>query len=254
MQYPAANWSWPLVDRGNTAIRHKFTKAEDDLLKQLVAKYGETNWMAVATQMKTRTPRQCRERYKNYLSEKIKNGPWTPQEELLLQEKVKELGQKWAKIALFFESRSDVNVKNHWTALVNRQMREQHSAMMKAKASEVEQKDKNINEFVPMSTQMKIPVVNEEKQSPPSQNSDTPSQSFYSNYSMAKELTPTSTEIPQQQNSFNPGPALGGSLPSNPVEQQNDKSWEDPFSLEPSNEWMATTASGFNGESLFDFY
>ena len=73
-RYQQANWIWPMLEKGNSSMRHKFTKAEDDLLKQLVLKYGETNWMAVAAQMKTRTPRQCRERYKNYLSDKIKNS------------------------------------------------------------------------------------------------------------------------------------------------------------------------------------
>ena len=115
---------WPAVDKQPGAQRHKFTKGEDELLKSLVEKHGESNWCAIAAQIKTRTPRQCRERYKNYLSPKIKNGPWTPEEEELLAKKVAEIGPKWAHISLFFAPRSDVNVKNHWTSMVNRRQRE----------------------------------------------------------------------------------------------------------------------------------
>jgi hypothetical protein len=73
--------------------------------------------------MGRRNARQCRERYKNYLSPQFHNDPWTPAEERLLTEKVKELGQKWSKIATFFKGRSDVNVKNQWAAILTRQAR-----------------------------------------------------------------------------------------------------------------------------------
>lgn len=115
---------WPSKPKKGGNLRHKFTKTEDETLKRMVETYGEGNWAAVASGLKNRTARQCRERFKNYLSPNIKNLPWTHEEEVLLEEKVKEFGQKWAKIALFFEQRSDVNVKNHWTAMQNRQQRE----------------------------------------------------------------------------------------------------------------------------------
>ena len=105
-------------------LRHKFSKTEDEALLKLVEQHGDCNWAAVAKGMKNRTPRQCRERYKNYLSPNIKNGPWTPEEEALLEQKYREIGPRWAKIALAFEQRSDVNVKNHWTAMMNKQARE----------------------------------------------------------------------------------------------------------------------------------
>jgi len=137
-------YQWPSLEKGNSSQRHKFTKAEDDLLKRLVDKYGESNWMQVAAQMKTRSPRQCRERFRNYLSDHIVNGPWTLQEEQLLEEKVREHGQKWSVVSQYFETRSDVNVKNHWTALVNRQQREKQCAVIKAKEIEIIQKKKGI--------------------------------------------------------------------------------------------------------------
>ena len=139
------NPQWPLIEKVNATQRHKFSKEEDELLKKLVDKHGETNWMTIASHMKTRSPRQCRERYRNYLSSNLINGPWTFEEEQLLEEKVREFGQKWSKITPFFESRSDVNLKNHWTALINRQSREQQSILIKQKENEyVTTKKKNI--------------------------------------------------------------------------------------------------------------
>jgi hypothetical protein len=116
--------------------RHKFLKAEDDMLRELVEKYGESNWTIIARYMRRRTARQCRERYKNYLSPKVRNRDWTEDEEELLAQKVREFGPKWAKIAVFFESRSDVNVKNHWAALMSRNKRVQKYSMARARQEE----------------------------------------------------------------------------------------------------------------------
>jgi hypothetical protein len=98
-------------------------KAEDEQLRALVTRFGEQNWNLVSSHMSNRTARQCRERYKNYLSPIYRNNPWTAEEEMLLGEKVRELGQKWSAIARFFEGRSDVNVKNHWAAIQSRNER-----------------------------------------------------------------------------------------------------------------------------------
>jgi N-glycosylase/DNA lyase len=103
--------------------RRKFDKTEDDALVSLVARFGEQNWSFIAGFMDRRTARQCRERYKNYLSPSITNRPWLPEEDALLAEKVAEFGQKWARITAFFEGRSDVNVKNHWATITSRNER-----------------------------------------------------------------------------------------------------------------------------------
>jgi hypothetical protein len=105
--------------------RHKFLKAEDDVLRGLVGRFGEQNWNIIASFMKRRSARQCRERYKNYLYPGVNTRPWLPEEEELLTAKVAEFGQKWAKITPFFEGRSDVNVKNHWAAILSRNERVQ---------------------------------------------------------------------------------------------------------------------------------
>lgn len=93
-----------------------FSIEEDDMLINLVKEYGDKSWRTISKHMPNRSTRQCRERYRNYLSPEIKNGPWTAEEDLLLEQKYLEYGPKWATIAHFFKTRSDVNIKNRWAS------------------------------------------------------------------------------------------------------------------------------------------
>ena len=103
-----------------SSSRQKFTAEEDQLLEKLVDELGTHAWKKVSARMKTRSTRQCRERYNNYLAPNVTNGPWTAAEDALLEQKVQEMGQKWSKIAAFFEGRSDVNIKNRHALLVSK--------------------------------------------------------------------------------------------------------------------------------------
>lgn len=104
----------------NKTTRQKFTAEEDARLSELVRIHGNRAWKKIASIMKTRTTRQCRERYINYLSPNVTNGPWSAQEDSLLVEKVHEMGPKWSKIAKFFQNRSDVNIKNRYALFVSK--------------------------------------------------------------------------------------------------------------------------------------
>lgn len=100
--------------------RHKFSLEEDEIIKRMVEKFGMKKWSKVSFFLKGRTARQCRERYIYYLQPHLKNGPWTEEEEKLLIVKYQELGPKWSKLTKYFTSRSDVNLKNHWAAMIRR--------------------------------------------------------------------------------------------------------------------------------------
>lgn len=100
--------------------RQKFSHDEDQKLIKFVAIYGNRAWKKIAKEMKTRSTRQCRERYINYLSPNLKNGPWTSQEDSFLISKVKEMGPCWSKIVKFFPTRSDVNIKNRYALFVSK--------------------------------------------------------------------------------------------------------------------------------------
>ncbi|OHT10932.1 r2r3-MYB transcription factor [Tritrichomonas foetus] len=101
--------------------RQMFTKEEDIYLQFLVRRHGEKNWNVVAALMGNRTARQCRDRYRNYLSPCINVSKWTEEEDRVLIAKHREIGPHWKKIATFFNSRTDVNIKNRFNYLMSRQ-------------------------------------------------------------------------------------------------------------------------------------
>lgn len=98
-------------------IRKQFTKEEDQLLLELVEKFGDKKWKLISKRMPNRSTRQCHERYKYFLSPKLSNNPWTEEECMILEMKYQEIGPKWAEIATFLNNRSAVSVKNKWGAL-----------------------------------------------------------------------------------------------------------------------------------------
>lgn len=100
--------------------KKKFTPQEDALLIKLVEKYGACKWDTIALSMNGRKGRQCRDRYMNYLNPNVKRDEWTLEEDMLLTEKVKEHGPKWAKISKFFEGRTGPALKNRWNYKLSR--------------------------------------------------------------------------------------------------------------------------------------
>jgi hypothetical protein len=87
---------------------------EDVRLLEIMGHTPVVNWDAIAQQVGGRSARQCRERWVNYLNPKIRNGPWTEDEDRLLVEKINELGHCWASIGRHFNGRSESDVKNRW--------------------------------------------------------------------------------------------------------------------------------------------
>ena len=104
---------------GEPSQRTRFTKEEDERLKQLVSYQDTPNWNDIARYMHNRSARQCRERYNNYLRPTLVNGPWTEEENYLLTSLYEKYGPKWSLIAQSFNGRSAVNIKNHHSSLVS---------------------------------------------------------------------------------------------------------------------------------------
>jgi hypothetical protein len=92
--------------------RLKFSPEEDAQLAELVRIYGEEDWATISSLLPGRNARQCRERWRHYVSPAVSHAPFTAEEDALLLQKFAELGPKWKAIAVFFTARTDITLKN----------------------------------------------------------------------------------------------------------------------------------------------
>jgi hypothetical protein len=98
-----------------------FTPDEDQRLLMLRNRYG-SDWKLISVGMRTRSARQCRERYRNYLNPKRKAAAWEAHEDLVILERYRERGMQWAEIAQLLPGRTPVDVRNRWTVLWRREL------------------------------------------------------------------------------------------------------------------------------------
>ena len=136
----------------------KFSNEDDVKLKSIVEKIGTKNWNLVSQEMKTRTPRQCRERWINYLSPNLSNDDWTIEEDKLLDELFKKFGSRWHKIAHHFPNRSGNCVRNRYKLRIRRLARSNFYQKGPDEIEIKEEKKKNITNFI----KIPFPDPNEE--------------------------------------------------------------------------------------------
>ncbi|THX32653.1 hypothetical protein D6D12_02006 [Aureobasidium pullulans] len=103
--------------------RGTWMKDEDRMLELLVSTLGPQSWLEISTSMGTRTAKQCRERYHNFLKPDLVHTPITMDEAKIIVVMVAQHGRRWAMISKCLEGRSDNAVKNWWYSYAHRQRR-----------------------------------------------------------------------------------------------------------------------------------
>ncbi|KAK7293871.1 hypothetical protein RJT34_16748 [Clitoria ternatea] len=103
-------------------VKGPWSKEEDDVIIELVAKYGPKKWSSIAQHLPGRIGKQCRERWHNHLNPTIKKEAWTQEEELALIRAHQIYGNKWAELSKVLPGRTDNAIKNHWNSSVKKKL------------------------------------------------------------------------------------------------------------------------------------
>lgn len=103
-------------------------KQEDEILQSICTGVPELSWSSISKRFKevsgvSRSAKQCRDRWANYIMNKINVEPWKPEEIQKVFNYHKFYGNHWNLISAELKSRTETQVKNLFYSTIRRNVR-----------------------------------------------------------------------------------------------------------------------------------
>jgi hypothetical protein len=102
-------------------------KQEDNLLQMIIEEQGVGIWKKISSLLHQhhcfRSPKQCRDRWVNYLKNKNDNSPFNDSEKASAVENFSTFGPQWSKLSELIPSRTENQIKNFINSTLRRNIR-----------------------------------------------------------------------------------------------------------------------------------